>query len=166
MNPVTLRPWKAEDLNVLVRFADNANIAKWLTNTFPHPYTRDDGIRFLQNVTAFDPPRVLAICFESMPVGSIGIFPQTDIFSRNAELGYWLAEEFWGKGIMPEAIIQMCEYGFSTFEIDRIYARPFGTNIPSQRVLEKTGFILEARFESTIFKNGDYHDELVYAVRK
>ncbi len=166
MNQVSMRPWNVEDLNILVRYADNPNIACWLTNTFPNPYTRDDGIRFLQNVTAFDPPRVLAICLDGIPVGSIGIFPQQDIFSKNAELGYWLAEPYWGKGIMTEAIRQMCDYGFRKFNIDRIYARPFGSNLPSQKVLEKTGFKLEGRFEGTIVKNGVVHDELVYGLRK
>ena len=81
-------------------------------------------------------------------------------------MGYWLAEQYWGQGIITEAIRQMAEYSFTTLDIDRIFARPFGTNTASQRALEKAGFILEARFEKTIFKNGEYQDELFYAVRK
>jgi RimJ/RimL family protein N-acetyltransferase len=81
-------------------------------------------------------------------------------------MGYWLAEDYWGKGIMPEAIRQMVEYSFNNLDIDRIFARPFGINIASQRVLEKAGFILEARFEKTILKNGEHLDEMYYAVRK
>ena len=81
-------------------------------------------------------------------------------------MGYWLAEPFWGKGIITGAVRQMLEYGFKTFDINRIFARPFGTNIASQKVLEKTGFVLEARFEKTFFKNGEYLDECVYAIRR
>ena len=81
-------------------------------------------------------------------------------------MGYWLAEPFWGKGIITAAIRQMVEYGFKTWDITRIYARPFGSNIASQKVLEKAGFRLEVRFEKTIFKNGVFEDELIYAIRR
>jgi RimJ/RimL family protein N-acetyltransferase len=81
------------------------------------------------------------------------------------ELGYWVAEPFWGKGIMTKAVLQMVDYGFKTFDITRIFARPFGTNIASQTVLEKAGFILEARLDKTLYKNGEFLDELIYAVR-
>ena len=84
----------------------------------------------------------------------------------NAELGYWLAEPFWGQGIMSDAVKQIVDYAFNTLEIDRIFARPFGTNLASQKVLEKNNFKLEARFEKTLFKNGEYLDELVYAIRR
>ena len=82
------------------------------------------------------------------------------------ELGYWLAEPFWGQGIITRAIGQMVQYGFENFDITRIFARPFGTNIGSQKALKKAGFLLEARFEKTLFKNGQFLDELVYALRK
>ena len=82
------------------------------------------------------------------------------------ELGYWLAEPFWGNGIITEAIQQIVKYGFETFDITRIFARPYGYNIASQKALEKAGFTLEARFVDTFFKNGKFEDEWVYAVRK
>jgi RimJ/RimL family protein N-acetyltransferase len=163
---VSLRSWTHDDLDALVAQADNPRIAQWLTDSFPHPYTREDGVRFLHHVTSHDPARVLAVCYNGEPVGSIGVFPQQDIFRKNAELGYWLAEPYWGKGIMTESIRQMCAYGFSHFDIVRIFARPFGTNTASQRVLEKAGFVLEASLRQTIFKNGEWHDELVFAVRR
>ena len=92
--------------------------------------------------------------------------PQADVHRKNAELGYWLAEPYWGQGIITRAITRMVSYGFEHWDIHRIFARPFGTNIASQRALEKAGFVLEARFEKTIFKNGEYLDELVYAIRR
>ena len=76
------------------------------------------------------------------------------------------AEPFWGQGIMTKAVSKIVDYGFKNLDITRIFARPFGTNIGSQKVLEKAGFVLEGKFNATIFKNGEYLDELIYAVRK
>jgi len=161
-----LRPWKLTDLDNLVKYADNYNIARFLTNQFPHPYTREDGEKYLSLTMQDCPAKILAIEINGGAVGSIGVFPQADIHAKNAEMGYWLAEPFWGQGIMTEAIKQMVKYGFDTFDISRIYARPFGTNAASQKVLQKAGFILEARFSGVLYKNGEYDDELVYAVRR
>lgn len=163
---ITLRPWTINDLDNLVAYADNAAIAGNMTDQFPHPFTRERGAGFIAYTNQNNPPNILAIDLDGQAVGGIGIHPQDDIYRKNAELGYWLAEPFWGKGIMPQAVSQMVEYGFRNWDIDRIFARPFGTNRASQRVLEKAGFVLEARFEKTIIKNGVYIDELVYAVRR
>lgn len=163
---IELRNWKMEDLDVLVKHANNPNIAKNLTNKFVYPYTNVNGISFIQFANQNNPAHIQAILFNGAVVGSIGIHPQDDIMCKNAEMGYWIAEEFWNKGIVQKAIKQMVVYGFNNFDIDRIFARPFGTNIASQKVLEKSGFVLEATFKNTIFKNGEYKDELVYAVRR
>lgn len=154
------------DLDSLVRFADNKNIAKWLTDQFPHPYTKEDGVIYLNMILQDNPTKVFAIDMNGIAVGSIGIFPQGDIHRKSAETGYWLAEEYWGKGIMPEAIRQIIDYGFKTFDIVRIYARPFSTNKGSQRVLEKAGFTLEARLINALYKNDEYMDELIYSIRR
>lgn len=161
----TLRPWAQSDVDALAEYANNYNIAKNLTNAFPHPYTSEDAKKFIDMVSQHNPVQVFAIDINGKASGGIGLFPQTDIMCKNAEMGYWLAELFWGQGIITKAIIEMIDYGFKTFNITRIYARPYGTNMASQKALEKAGFILEARFEKTIFKNGEYLDELVYAIR-
>jgi len=161
-----LRKWQAADIDSLVQYADNKKIAKNLTNHFPHPYSIESGKGFIEMAMKLDPVRIFAISIDGEAVGAIGIHPQEDIFSKNAEMGYWLAEPFWNKGIMSKAVLEMVEYGFKTFDINRIFARPFGTNIGSQKVLEKAGFTLEAKFEKTIYKYGVYLDELVYAIRK
>ena len=161
-----LRPWKMDDLDDLVRYANNFNIAKNLTNLFPYPYTRADGERFIRMVLEQNPIQVFAIEVLGEAAGAIGVHPQSDIQQKNAELGYWLAESYWGHGIMTSAIREMVDYGFRTFPINRIFARPFGTNIASQRALEKAGFVLEARINKILYKNGEYLDELIYAVRR
>ena len=81
-------------------------------------------------------------------------------------MGYWLGEAFWGRGIISNSIIQAVQFAFDTYDIDRVFARPFGSNIASQRVLEKNGFTLEARLKQTLIKNGVMEDELVYAIRR
>ncbi len=162
----TLRKWTANDLDTLVKYANNFEIAKNLTNQFPHPYTRESGEGFIAMTLQHEPTRIFCIDVNGEPIGAIGIHPQQDIFCKNAELGYWLAEPFWGKGIMVNAVLQMLKYGFANFDITRIFARPFHTNLGSQRVLEKAGFVLEAKFEKTIFKNGLYLDEWIYAVKR
>lgn len=166
MTIFVLRPWVATDLTSLVRYANNWNIAKNLTDNFPHPYTESDGKAFIERATSDNPIHIFAIDIGGEAVGGIGIHPQQDIFAKNAELGYWLGEPFWGQGIVTNAVRQMVDFAFTTYEIVRVFARPFETNFASQRVLEKTGFILEGRFQKVLFKKGEYLDELVYGIRR
>lgn len=161
-----LRRWQENDLDRLVKIANNKNIADNLTNKFPHPYTEESGRGFIQFANANTPPFIMAIEIDDLLAGGVGLHPLQDIFCKNSELGYWLAEEYWGKGYMTKAVIEITKYGFHNFDINRIFARPFGSNIGSQRVLQKAGYKLEAKFEKTLFKNGKYHDEHVYAIRK
>ncbi len=161
-----LRPFTTHDLTSLVLHANNSNIANHMTNKFPHPYTTENGKAFIEFASSHNPHHILAIEINGEAVGGIGIHPQEDIHCKNAELGYWLAEKYWGNGIISKAIPQMVEYGFTHFDINRIFARPFGSNIASQKVLEKCGFTLEARFKNTIYKQDQFQDELVYAIYK
>jgi RimJ/RimL family protein N-acetyltransferase len=161
----TLRPFKTDDVESLVSCANNPNIAMFMTDQFPYPYSIEKGKAFIENATKDNPLHIFAIDIDGKASGGIGIHPQEDIQSKNAELGYWLAEPFWGQGIMTRAIIEMLDYGFKQFDINRVFARPFGSNRGSQKALQKAGFVLEAHFIKTIFKNGAFEDELVYAVR-
>lgn len=162
----TLRPWTPNDLKSLVKYANNYNISKNMTDQFPHPYGAENGKAFIDFATKDAPIHIFAIDVEGEAVGGIGVHPQGDVQRKNAELGYWLAEPFWGKGIITKAIPQIIDFAFKTYPITRVYARPFGTNLASQKVLEKNGFKLEARFEKSLFKNGEFLDELVYAIRR
>ncbi len=162
----TLRPWQPSDATSLVRYANNPLIAQFLTNGFPHPYSLDHAISFIEHVSQQNPTQVFAIDVNGEAIGSIGLYPQSDIMEKNLELGYFLGEPFWGHGISTQAVLQMIPYGFQHFDVVRIFARPFGNNPASQRVLEKAGFQLEARIDKNIYKNGVFLDELIYAVRK
>jgi len=165
-NSFILRPWQQTDAESLVKYANNPDIAKNLTDAFPHPYTIENAGHFIKMASEKEPVTVFAIEVNKEAAGGIGLHPQHDIQRKNAELGYWLAETYWGQGIITEAIKKIVDYGFTHLDINRIFARPFGSNFASQRVLEKAGFTLEARFEKTLIKNGIYEDEMIYAIRK
>jgi Acetyltransferases, including N-acetylases of ribosomal proteins len=163
---IVLRPWSLNDLDDLVKHANNFNIAKYMGNIFPHPYTVEDAKAFIEMAATSFPIHIFAITLNGKAIGGIGVHPKNDIMQKNAELGYWLAEPYWGKGIATKAITQIVPFAFSILDITRIYAIAFGNNLASQRVLEKCGFQLEAHFHKTIFKNGEFLDELFYAFRK
>ncbi|RAJ06545.1 RimJ/RimL family protein N-acetyltransferase [Chitinophaga skermanii] len=163
---VVLARWEPAFKAALVENANNPQIAKNMTNQFPHPFTGEVADKFIAHYGSMEPARIFAILVNGTPVGAIGIHPKEDIEAKNAELGYWLGEAHWGKGIMTAAIRLMVEYGFATFEINRVFARPFGSNISSQKALERAGFLLEARLKGTFYKNDQYEDELIYAIRR
>ena len=161
-----LRPFRPTDVDDLVKQANNYNIAKNLTNKFPFPYEKKDGEGFIQFATSHVPLQVKAIVVNNEVVGSIGVHQLADIYSKSAEIGYWIAESFWGHGIVLLAVKEMLKYGFETFDVDRIFARTTHVNLASQQVLKKAGFIFEAELKSTIFKHGEYFDELIFGFRK
>ena len=134
-----------------------------MTDGFPHPYKPEDAERFINMATANDPVNIFAISVEGEAAGGIGIHLQHDIYRKNAELGYWLAEPFWGKGIVTKAVLQMKDYAFANFDISRLFARPFHTNIASQKVLQKAGFTLEATLRNSIYKQNEYLDEIIFS---
>ncbi len=163
---ISLRPWTIDDAEQLSTIANNPNIAKFMMNQFPHPFTLEKANAFIERVTNSSPQNVLAIDLNGLAIGGIGVHMLQDIYCKNAELGYWLGEDYWGNGYITQAIKLIVKYGFENFDIERIFAKPFGSNKASQKVLEKSGFIFEAQLSKTIFKNNVYEDELIYAVRR
>ena len=161
-----LRKWSISDINSLLKYANNKKISDNLTDAFPHPYTIESAKKFIEFANTNPNSLFFAIDFNGEAIGGIGLHQQTDIHRLNAEMGYWLAEPFWGKGIITNAIKHIIKIGFEQLEINRIFARPFGRNIASQKALEKAGFKLEARLTNTIVKNDILEDELIYAIRK
>jgi ribosomal-protein-alanine N-acetyltransferase len=164
---VVLRPWSVKDADRLSIIANNRNIADNLRNGLPFPYSLSDAQNWLNSVIPVnDPPRFFAILFENHLAGSIGIVTKEDIYRKNVEIGYFLAEEYWGKGIMTKAIKAATAYAFSRFDIVRVYAESFADNQGSRRALEKAGFICEAVIKNNIFKNGVVKDSCIYSVLK
>jgi [ribosomal protein S5]-alanine N-acetyltransferase len=162
-----IRPWEISDAADLAVIADNKNISDNLRDMFPNPYSFDDAIKWLSSVLEqVGPKRYFAIVVNGNLAGSIGLTPKSDIYRKNAEVGYFIAPEFRGKGITTNALKAITAYAFRTFDIIRVYAEPFADNIGSRRVLEKAGYTLEATFKNYVIKNGVIKDSCIYSVLK
>jgi RimJ/RimL family protein N-acetyltransferase len=162
---ITLRPWSITDAPTLALIADNIKIADNLRDGFPFPYSLKDALNWLNLILPENiPPRFLAIMINKQLIGSIGIVAKTDIYRKNFEIGYFLSEEFWGKGIATRAIRAATSYAFKDFDVVRIYAEPFSDNTGSRRALEKAGFRLEATLKNNVIKNGIIKDSCIYSV--
>ena len=161
-----LRDFRFGDENSLQKNADNPAVWQNLRDSFPHPFSVNDAISWISMNKAFQKPLNLAITFNDKVIGGIGIVQQTDIYRLNAEIGYWLGEPFWNKGIMSEAVSAMVNYTFANFDIIRVYAGVFDHNLASMRVLEKAGFHKEAIHQKAIFKNGVLLDEHLFTIIK
>lgn len=159
-----LRPWTINDLDSVTKNANNVAVSKFMSDGFPD--TINKWKTFIDFAMSDDSKLYLAIDIDGLAVGGIGVSPQKDIMKNNAELGYWLSESYWGQGVMYRAVQEIVILAFDRFDINRIFATPFETNIASHKVLEKAGFKLEARFEKIVTKNGELLDELVYAIRR
>ena len=159
-----LRPWRKGDEAALAKYANNRRVWINLTDRFPHPYTHDEAEAWIKRVEARgEPARNLAIVVEGGPVGGIGVSPNVDVYRRSAEIGYWLGEPFWGRGIATEALRLMTDYVFANFDFERLQAIVFEWNPASCRVLEKAGYALEARLAKGVYKDGEVIDGLLYA---
>jgi RimJ/RimL family protein N-acetyltransferase len=164
---VLLRPWTLSDAEALALIADDINVADNLRDVFPHPYSLNDAISWLSNfIPKNDPPVYFAIIYENQLAGSIGITLKTDIYRKNVEIGYFVAQKYWGKSLATKAIKAVTSYAFRTFDIVRVYAEPFADNPASRRVLDKAGFTMEAVFKNYVIKNGIIKNSCIYSVLK
>jgi RimJ/RimL family protein N-acetyltransferase len=163
---VSIRKWRKGDEEELAFQADNKKIFDNVRDLFPHPYTINEAKKWIRHNQDIDPPENMAIVVDGKIAGSIGLKRMDDIYRKNFEVGYFLGEEYWGKGITTEALRQFVNYVFNTFDCTRIFAPVFEHNIASQKVLEKTGFRKEAYHIKSIYKNGQYFNEFVYALLK
>jgi [ribosomal protein S5]-alanine N-acetyltransferase len=157
-----LRSWNDNDIPALVKNADNPRIAAMMRDGFPSPYTEEDGHRFLAMAAGTSKNLLLAIVVNGEAVGGIGIHPLEDVYRGTAEIGYWLAEQYWGKGITTRAVRALVPVAFELSDINRIEAGIFSNNPASMRVLEKCGFFREAVHRNAITKHGRILDEVLY----
>ncbi|MFN8575056.1 MAG: GNAT family protein [Gemmatimonadaceae bacterium] len=158
-----IRDWREGDLDRLVRLADNRKIWLTLRDRFPSPYTREAGKEWLAAVQAASPPTSFAIAVDDQLAGSIGVIPGTDIYARTAEVGYWLGEEYWGRGLAAEALTGFAPWVAQQFNLLRLWAAVFVNNPGSARVLEKAGFVRDATFKNAAVKDGRVMDEWIYS---
>ena len=158
-----IREYEAGDAPALVRHADNRGIWLNLRDRFPHPYTAISAGRWLEQVALEKPTVSFAIATEEL-IGGIGFVLGSDVFRETAEIGYWLGEPFWNRGIATRAVRAFTEWGFADLALRRIFAGVFETNLASARVLEKCGYVREGRLRKSILKDGRVLDELLYAI--
>ncbi|HEX2919951.1 MAG TPA: GNAT family protein [Bacteroidales bacterium] len=164
---VILKPWSYSDAPALALVANNKRVTDNLRDGLPNPYYEKDALDWLGIVIpGNDPTRFFSITVENRIVGSIGIVEKDNIYRKNCEIGYFLAEDQWGKGIMTKAIKAATRHAFNTFDIVRLYAEPFADNAGSRRALEKAGFIHEATLKNYVIKNGIIKDSCIYRMLK
>ena len=158
----SLRNWTPKDAESLARHANSPRIAATMRDAFPSPYTLDDAHRFIAMATSPTTHLLLAIDRRGEAVGGIGIHPLDGVRHRSADIGYWLSESLWGKGIVTDAVRSLVPVAFGMFDVVRLQAGIFSNNPASMRVLEKCGFIREAVHKNAIVKNGEILDEVLY----
>ena len=164
-----IRKWRLEDAKDLAGMLSNKKIQDNLRDGLPYPYTEKDAQAFIQDMLAADSTKTFAFAIindENKAIGSIGAFRCENIHRQTAEMGYYLAEEYWGKGIATEAVKQLADHVFNQTDIMRIFAEPFSTNRGSYRVLEKSGFQFEGTLRKNAVKNGEIKDMQMYALIK
>ena len=165
---VRLRKWEEEDILDLVKVANNHNVARYLRDSFPYPYRLEHGEYFLSICKNADRSKevLLAIDVEGVAVGNIGLTIGEDVHRNTAEIGYWLGEPYWNKGIATKAVALMLQIAFEEYKLHRVYATFIETNMASGRVLEKNGFQYEGRLHKSITKEGEVYDSILYAITK
>ncbi|MDE5824275.1 MAG: GNAT family N-acetyltransferase [Lachnospiraceae bacterium] len=160
-----IRKWQIADALNLAELLNNKNILDNLRDGLPYPYTTKDAEDYIQAMVSADQDKTFAFALtvDDKPVGSIGVFRCENIHFRTAEMGYYIGEDYWGKGLGTSAVIQVCDYMFGYTDIIRIFAEPFAYNAASCRVLEKAGFQFEGLLRSNAVKNGKVLDMKMYS---
>ena len=161
-NKVQIRPWKPEDANSLAAICNNKKIWLNVRDAFPHPYTVGNAVEWISFTHTQWPIRNMAVTYNDDVAGSIGVVSKEDVYRKNIEIGYFLGEIFWGKGIATTAVGLLLEYIKSNFDVIRIYAEVFGHNVASMKVLEKNGFHLEGIRKKAVIKNNVIMDDYVW----
>jgi len=165
---VFLRQWKFEDAQDLAFVMNNKNVQDNLRDGIPFPYTENDAEEYIKAALedASDRRYAFAITYHGKAVGSIGVYRLSNVHRLTAEIGYYIGEPYWGKGIGTEAIRQIVDFTFSDTDIVRVFAEPYAHNAASCRILEKAGFQLEGILRSNAIKNGQILDMKMYAIVK
>lgn len=159
---VEIRAFQLEDKVILAQLANNKNVWDNLRNRMPHPYSEQDAENFIQMALQAELPSIFAITYNGELCGGIGLHLQDDVYTNTAELGYWLGEPYWRKGIISQAIPLILAHGFKTLQLRRIFAGVFEYNAGSIRALEKAGFKKEGCLKQAVIKNGKVWDEHRY----
>ncbi|MEK9659953.1 MAG: GNAT family protein [Chloroflexota bacterium] len=158
-----VRDWERDDAPALARHADDPAIARWLRDTFPSPYSLGDARRWISAAIKTDPRTSFAIALDGESIGAISVELGTDVYRLSAEVGYWVGQAHWGKGVATRALMTFTPWAFEAYGLERVWAGVFAANAASARVLEKAGYALEGRMWRALVKDGTLDDLLLYA---
>jgi RimJ/RimL family protein N-acetyltransferase len=161
-----VRPWADGDAESLHHHANNRRVSMHLRDRFPYPYELEHAKTFLAWLRQQSMPTVWAIEVDGQAAGGIGVELHQDVERVSAEVGYWLGETVWGRGIASDALRGVTDESFKRFDLTRIYALPFADHTASVRVLEKAGYVLEGRLRQSAIKDGKIRDQFLYATYK
>lgn len=161
-----IRAWRIDDASDLAEALNNKKILDNLRDGLPYPYTVEDAMAYISAMrdTDKDKAYAFAITVDDKAIGSIGVFRKDNIHSKTAEMGYYIAEAYWGQGIGTNAVKLVCKYIFENTDMIRIFAEPFSYNIGSCRILEKAGFLYEGTLRKNAVKNGIVLDMKLYSI--
>lgn len=161
-----IRKWQKTDAPELAKALFNKKVQDNLRDGLPYPYTEENALEYIESIQKADENDVFvfAVVADGKVVGNVGVERQKNVHRLTAELGYYLDEECWGKGIMTEAVKELCAYVFDVSDIVRIFAVTYADNVASCRVLEKAGFLLEGVLKKAAIKNGVIKDLKTYAL--
>jgi|SRR5208337_2688252 len=163
LGDLRVRSWRKNDLDALVRYANNPKIAANLRDQFPHPYTQAAAANYLTDVRAAEVETSFAVEYGGEAIGGIGFKLGTDVARLSAEMGYWLGETHWRRGLATRAVLATSDWAFENYQLTRIFAMAFSHNVASMRVLEKAGFEREGILRRSAVKNGVILDQVLYA---
>lgn len=160
---IKLRALRLTDAKRIVELANNEKISRNLRDGFPNPYTLADAENFLKRFTNQDPVTFFAIEYNGGYVGNISLVHGNDVYRKSAEIGYFIGEPYWNKGIVTTAVNLITEYGFKHLGMIRIHTGVFEYNPASMRVLEKCGYTKDGVFRKSVFKQNKIWDEVRYS---
>lgn len=161
--PSVVRDWTPADKPALLKFANNPNIARNLEDRFPHPYLESDADAWLASVAQMPESSHWVIDVGGTCVGGVGVTLRNDVHRKTGQFGYWLAEPYWGRGIMTAVVRAVAPYAMRRFGLVRLEAAVFESNVASMRILEKCGFFREGVLRASVFKNGQISNSVLYA---
>ncbi|WP_394191730.1 GNAT family N-acetyltransferase [Pseudoalteromonas atlantica] len=155
-----LRNFKLEDKTLLVNYLNNPDVKRFLSPKIPSPYTMDDACWWIE--IGSKAGGIFAIEKDGIFIGCVSAIKGELEYCKSAEVGYWLAKEYWGQGIVTEALALLIEQVQSTTDIARLHAIVFDGNTGSDKVLLKSGFKHEALLEKAIYKAGTFYNANLY----
>ena len=161
-----IRSFHPDDVEALTRYANNRKVWRNLRDSFPYPYSRSDAEAWICSATQETPERNFAIACATEAIGGIGLRLQDDVLRRSAEVGFWLGEPFWGRGIGTATLRAFTNYAFKQFGLVRLYGYVYEWNLASARVMEKAGYVREGHLRKSVIKDGKIIDQFLYAITR